>query len=237
MASRINRRRLHKTVFSLLESGRSDEARKLVRRLLRERSPGQPGDRGTLLYFLFEIETYSDRYVEALALLSRRRSLGFRTSGERFNATLLAARLLMKTSQWFAARTELTGLLTDHKCISWPGILQALDAYVAADGRCREEMNQVLREGCEAAKARFGINLEGTEENQDASETIRRMHSLFRDSSKAFQELECGLLLSVTERQRDEFVGQLRERARSERVGFIRDQMESLLRRFEEKRD
>ncbi len=75
---RIDGRRLRATVYRLLESGRADVARKQVKSLLRQRSRGSLGARRTLLDVLFEIEMYSDRYVDALAALSRRRSLGFR---------------------------------------------------------------------------------------------------------------------------------------------------------------
>ena len=130
MPTKIDGRHLRKKVFVLLENGRADEARKQVRRLLRQRSQGSRGDRSTLLDILFEIEMYSDRYVDALAALSRRHSLGFRTRAGRFNAVVLEARLLTKTGQWVAARTELAALLTDRKYRTCPGILQALYAYV-----------------------------------------------------------------------------------------------------------
>src|ERR1700686_939348 len=106
MAPRIDGRRLRKRVFGLLGNGRAGEARKLIEVLLRQRSQGSRGERGTLLDVLCEIEAYSDRNVEALTALNRRRSLGFRTTSEGFNAAFLAARLLMKTGRYFAARTE-----------------------------------------------------------------------------------------------------------------------------------
>lgn len=230
---RIDGRRLRATAHGLLESGRADEARKQIRSLLRQKSQGLRGDRSTLLDILFEIEMYCDRYVDALAALRRRRSLGFRTRADRFNAVVLEARLLTKTGQVVAARTELAALLTDRKYRTCPGILQALAAYVAADSRCREEMNGVLREGCVVAIAQLGIDLEGTNEDHEVSETIRRIQALYTESSKIFQKLTAAVFSAATESEIAALVGQLRERVELERVGIIRSQLQALLRRLE----
>lgn len=220
---------LRELVQRLLANKELGEARRLIEERLSKVPNGARRRRAALLDILLQAETCSNRPAAALAVLTRRRPLGFQSSWEEFDAALLAARLLMKTQQCFAARAELTELLNKPKLRSWPGILEALAAYVEADEQCRNIMTAALAGHFQVAIAKFGIPVQVTGRDRNVRRSIGRAHSLFLAASRRHQRLLLKALAATTRETRDAAAKELEEQVQSETIGYFRDLAKKLL--------
>jgi hypothetical protein len=223
---------LRDLVQQLLANKQATKARTLVEQHLSELPAGSQRERAALLDILLGIETYSNRHNAALAALALRRPLGFRNTSEEFDAALLAALLLMKTQQWFSARTELTELLTNQKSGNWSGILEALAAYVDADEQCGKVMAGVLASRCRASIAKFDIPVQVPLRDRNAARSIKRAHRLFHAASKRYERLILKAFRLTTKGSRSALARQLKRRAEVEGVGYFRELAKGLLKQI-----
>ena len=228
---KLKSKSIQEQVTELLKSGRLQRARLLVRDAL-SALPTRSRKYPQLLELLLNIELSAGRTREAMAVLKRRRSLGYRTTGEAFDSSLLSASILMKSEQWFDARAELTDPLRDPKGHEWAGILEALCVYVEADKRCQLEMKQSLEIAFRAAVERFGLPAPAVIGERGIGRAIKHGHRLFRLASIQYQSLVLRVIKAGTTQDRDVLRNYILTGLDAETVGYFRSRKAALLERL-----
>ena len=182
-----------------------------------------------MLDILSLIEISANRPRIALEVLARRRSLRSRDSSRAFDDSLLVARLLMTTGQYFAARTELTDLLSKSKAAGWNGILSALGLYVEAEEQCSVNMQGILARGLAAAIRMYDLPVPMPAEGVDVREAVREAHRVFFAASKSHSGL---ILQAVEATTADKFavvIKELEDRIGKEPVGYFQRLQQHML--------
>jgi len=223
-------------IQKLIDAGKADEARRLVEDGLSQLPEDARREKTALFDILLYVEIYTENPRNALNVIERWSVVGFRTFSKRFSTSVLAAQLLIKTGQWFAARTELTELLKDPRSKKQDGLLDALSVYVDSDERCRRAMDTVLRQHLATAAEELGIPLRSSDKRADVSLAIRRAKGVLRASSRKYQELMLRTLNEATGNSGATLARDIRDRARKEEVGFFREQLRRMLHTIEGKR-
>lgn len=212
---------LNDQVYDLIGRGKVRAARHLVKDAL---ASAEGSKRETLLLeLLINVELSDGQIAKALRALDTRRSLGFRSAFESFDAGLLRASLLIKSERFLAARSELTELVINPKSINWPSLLDALDEFVRADEQCRRIMGDYLVRGYEASTSRFGIPATPEVTARGVGPAIKKARELFRQASRAHQRLTIKALTAPCQQARDAIAEEVTESVALESVAYFRE--------------
>ena len=216
-------------VVKICQDGGADKARKTLMRLLLASSPESKAEQKHLLDGLLYVEMHEGRAKAALEVLRRRRALGYRKLEQRMDAALHAATLLGRARRFVDARAELMGIMRDPRSLHWDGLLPALCLYVDFDEQCREQMDVVLVEACNAVIKKFGIPLPFDGSARAVTQTIRDAQEMYRSDSRAYSELMCQVMTERTTDGRDRLISEIRAYPNEKRVEFFNDQARNLL--------
>ncbi len=211
---------LEREAFELLDQDRPGAARRLVNEAIASLPDGEVAQKNDLLGVSFNIEMTLGRSKRALAILEKRRALGFRSVSESFDADLLYALLLARTGQHFSARVELTELLTNPKSLRWSGLLDALDAYVDTDQHCRRLMKTVLVRACSKSCEKLGIPAKP--KGWRIERANKQSKQPFRLGSARHQELVMRTMAANTTDARYALMEHIKQSVDGETVGYFR---------------
>jgi hypothetical protein len=219
-------------LIRMCHQGKAKEARKHVLELMdKGQGNGTISDK-MLLDTLFYIENHLGETRRALNVLEKRRSLGYRSTDQKFDAALQAATLLYRSNRLFDARSELIKVLRDRRSLKWTGLLAALSQYIQIDEECAELMSGVLMEACPVAIGRFGITLNCGNTQRQLASSIKTAHRIFQHESRAYSALYTKALTDQTKNGRRNVVKRLRRMAQEAKVEFFRSQASALLQKL-----
>lgn len=204
-------------VTAFMVAGQIDEAGQFIRTQLECRQPKDLRGRAALLDELVLMELQAGRIEEGLRIAKRSREMP-RSRTARLNSYLCLCQVLIRRGRLRDARTVSQWMIEIGFPAGYCCVLEVVFTYVVSRKSIPQAHEPVLAELVEKEAKRLGIRIDqGPGKDRKVKDRILQVHTIFRASSKRFQDLL--LAFWSSEGHREELVSKYLQQ---ETVGYFR---------------